>query len=121
MEEYSTEEKLSNYQFLIDAIRHVEQGKRITEDWMQEHSEKILFYRDFWPDLSLVNPDIKDHRFRAWAVEVETLLSTMCRDIKTYRSFSVSDYHRFNMCVRRMSDTFTEDEDVVELMSMLKF
>jgi len=121
MDEYSDEKKESNYQFLLDAIEHVECGYRITEDWIQEHSEKILFYREFWPDLSRVNPEIRDHRFRAWAVEVETLLSSLCRDIKKYRTFPVGDYHQFNLCAKRMTESFNNDDDFVELMSMLKF
>jgi hypothetical protein len=119
--ELTAEEKESNYEFLINAIQHVERGRRITEDWIHEQSKRILYYRDFWPDLSRVNPDITDHRFRSWAVEVETLLTSLCSDIKKYRTFPVGDYHRFNMCVKRMSETFETDDDFVKLMSMMKF
>lgn len=118
---YSTEEKQSNYEFLMNAIRHVERGDRITEDWMEEHKDRILLYRGFWPDMSRLNPDIKDHNFRACAVEVETLLESLCGDIRTYKTFSVPDYHRFNLSMRRMAQTFAEDEDFTDMMSNLKF
>jgi hypothetical protein len=119
--EYSADEKKSHYDFLIDAIRYVERGDRITEDWMEEHKKKILAYRDFWPDMSRLNPEISNHHFRAWAVEVETLLVSLCNDIYTYKTFSVPDYHRFNQCVRRMADTFAEDDDFVGMLRDLKF
>ena len=118
---YSTEEKQSNYEFLMNAIRHVERGDRITEDWMEEQKDRILLYRGFWPDMSRLNPDVKDYNFRTWAVEVETLLESLCSDIRTYKTFSVPDYHRFNIGMRRMAQTFAEDEDFTDMMSNLKF
>lgn len=119
--DYSDEDKQTNYEFMIDAIRHVEKGMRITEDWMEEHKDRILVYRDFWPDMSRLNPDVKDHRFRSWAVEVEVLLQSLCMDIKTYKTFFVPDYHRFNMSMRRMAEMLVEDSDFADMMSMLKF
>jgi len=119
--EYSPEEKQTNYEFMTEAIRHVERGERITEDWMEEHKDRILLYREFWPDISRLNPDVKEHNFRSWAVEVETLLQGLCSDIKTYKTFSVPDYHRLNMCLRRMADMLVEDSDFADMMSNLKF
>ena len=119
--DYSDEEKRSNYEFLIDAIRHVEKGMRITEDWMEEHKNRILVYRDFWPDMSRLNSDVSEYKFRAWAVEVETLLQILCHDIHTYKTFSVGDYHQLNLSMRRMADTLADDSDFADMMSMLKF
>jgi hypothetical protein len=119
--DYSDEEKRSNYEFLMNAIRHIERQERITEDWMEEHKDRILVYRDFWPDLSRLNPDVSEYKFRAWAVEVETLLSSLCEDIRVYKTFSVPDYHRFNLCMHRMADTLADDSDFADMMSMLKF
>lgn len=117
MEVYNDEEKQANYMFLQSAIQHVQQGKRITEDWMEEQKEMILIYRDFWPDMTCLNPDIRDFRFRAQAVEAETLLTLLYEEICETNTFSVDTYHVFNMCVDKMADTFCEDEDVSNMFA----
>ena len=117
MEVYNDEEKQANYMFLQAAIQHVQQGKRITEDWMEEQKEMILIYRDFWPDMTCLNPDIRDFRFRAQAVEAETLLTLLYEEICETSTFSVDTYHVFNMCVDKMADMFLEDEDVSKMFA----
>jgi hypothetical protein len=118
--EYSDDEMHQNYLFLQEAIRHVQSGQRITEDWMEEHKERILLYRDFWHNISLLNPDIKERRFRSLAVEAETLITLLTEEIYYTKTFSVETYHTFNMCMSKMTDAFLDDDDFAEMFSAAK-
>ena len=108
--EYSDDAKFANYVFLIGAIRYVEQGRRITEDWMEVHKKRILTYRDFWVDMSRLNPDLPDARFRTAAVECETYLGILYDEILSTKTFSVDIYHQLNLSMRKMMESMFEDD-----------
>ena len=118
--EYSDYEMHENYLFLQQAITHVQSGKRITEDWMEEQKERILMYRDFWYDMSKLNPDITERRFRMLAIEAETLLTLLSEEIHYTKTFSVETYHTFNTCISKMTEVFLEDDDLASMFSGAK-
>ena len=120
METYTDNQKVSNYFFLLEAIRHVQNGRRITEDWMEEQKCRILLYREFWPDLSALNPELSDYNFRAYAAESESLLSGLCDEIREFKTFTVQTYHTLNTCLFRMSEMFDEDNEIADLLSSVK-
>jgi hypothetical protein len=115
--EYSDGERYTNYKFLENTIRHVRNQERITEDWMEDHKSRIVKYREFWHDMSRLNPEIKEYWFRALAVEAETLLTLLYEEILETKTFTVESYHAFNECVYKMAQTFLEEEDLAEMFS----
>jgi hypothetical protein len=119
-DEYTEEDRKANYMFLKDAIHHIQMGKRITEDWMEEHKARILTYRNFWLDMSILNSDNQGHRFRASAIEAETLLTLLYEEILETKTFTVDTYHAFNMAICRMADELGDDSDISDLFSAVK-
>jgi hypothetical protein len=87
------EAKNKNYLQLIGNLKYLQNGYRITEDWLEHNRAVALKYRDWFYDFSTINPDIKDAEFRKKAAEAETLLSNICAglhandylDVKYYR------------------------------------
>ena len=115
--EYSDDERYTNYKFLENTIRHVRNQERITEDWMEEHKARIIAYREFWHDMTRLNPEIKEYWFRALAVEAETLLTLLYEEILETKSFTVEAYHAFNECVYKMAQTFVDENDLADMFS----
>lgn len=115
--EYSDDERYTNYKFLENTIRHVRNQERITEDWMEEHKARIIAYREFWHDMTRLNPEIKEYWFRALAVEAETLLTLLYEEILETKTFLVETYHAFNECVYKMAQTFVDENDLADMFS----
>ena len=121
MRDYTEEEKSNNYQRLLEAIRVLKNGERITEDWMEEHKSFIQeFYEEFDYSLKNVSPDIESEEFRRNAINAHTLLTLMIDSIHTYKTFNLNEYLLFSETVLSMV-TYTNDQsDFENLFSNLK-
>jgi hypothetical protein len=114
------QEKYANFLTILRITRYLDDGGRITEDWMEEQKELILQYREWIPDYSVVNDEIEEHDFRKCCSETEILISHLCNSIRVSKTFSVNVYHIFMKHMKQIIEAVNTDEEMVELLSMLK-
>lgn len=118
-EKYTDDEKYTNYNHLVDVIKHIKTGKRITEDWMESEIQWITVIRDFYPDMSKLNTDITDKRWRALAEECEMVLSELMWEIKQTRTFSTSLCLRLYENIKKMFESQMTVDEIQMLMSRM--
>lgn len=122
MADYTDAQKLHNYRLIMELIEHIRNGHRITEDWMDFHKKRILLYRDFFGDLSLMNPDCKDRKFRQLADDTEMTLNHLVWEIQETGYFTVDVYLKLNVNLKMMFEIVNEVDELAELMNgSLKF
>lgn len=76
MKEYTEEQKLSNYKFLVRSIRELKAGREIN----QHDVEYFKLIRYYCHDFNDANTDVQDCKFRKKANETEQ----MCRYLNLY-------------------------------------
>lgn len=108
-----------NYCRLVETIRFIEEKRRITEDWMEEHKHQIMTYRDVFPNISEVNEDCEDNEFRTRARAAEALLAQLVREIHRTNTFGVSIYWMLCVHMRRMVEIVYDETDLMDLMSSM--
>ena len=118
-ETYTDDQKYSNYNHIIDVIKHIKTGQRITEDWMEEEIAWIRTIRDFYPDMSRLNPEIVDKRWRAMAEECELVLSELIWEINETRKFPIALCLRLHENIKKMFDFQLTDDEIEMLMSRM--
>lgn len=125
VEDFTDDEKNNNFLNILATIRYIEDGGRITEDWMEEHKRLIRRYRDWVPDYSRVNSEVEQIEFRRWCSETETLMCHMCHDIQASNVFNVKVYLMFLKRVKQIveslfeSDIPIEDVEVANILNSL--
>ena len=117
--EYTDDDKYANYIHVLEVIRHIKDGKRITEDWMESEIRWIKIIRDFYPDMSKLNPDITDRRWRAMAEECELVLSELVWEIQQTRTFPVALCLRLHENIKRMFDSQLTVDEIDMLMAKM--
>jgi len=118
-EKYTDDEKYSNYNHVIDVIKHIKTGQRITEDWMQAEIGWIRTIRDFYSDMSRLNPEIVDKRWRAMAEECELVLSELIWEINETGNFPIALCLRLHENIKKMFDFQLTDDEIEMLMSRM--
>jgi hypothetical protein len=114
----SEEKKYENYKRLGVTARFIESclkdGKGITEDWIEEHKEIILEYRDIFPNLATVNleTDGLDSTFYKNAYDAEIYLSWLVKNLKEFGSpSSLRMYMKLNVKLKILTkDAFSAQE-----------
>lgn len=94
---------------------------RLTEDRVEDYKAHLRILRDNFADFTVVNPEIRDYRFRGGAVEAEILLSHLLHDIRTHGSFNANDYLRLMETILKMADFIVDDDELVGLMGTMRF
>lgn len=117
--EYTDEEKHANYVRMVEVIRHIRNGGRITEDWMSDQIKFIKMCRDFYPNMSELNIDVTDRRWRSMAENSELLLSQLIFEINETRSFSIPLYCSFCETIKKMFESILSDDEIAMLMSQM--
>ena len=112
---YSEDEKANNFRKVLDTIQYIRNGGRITEDWMTEHKRVILYYRDFFGDFNLMNPECKNRRFRMLAEDTELVLNHLVSEIHETGYFSVDMYLKLNSNLKRMMEVFYDMDDLCDM------
>jgi len=113
------DEKEKNYFRIVNTIEFLKNDGRISEDWMEEHKQVILLYRDMFADWNMVNEDVHDTKFRKWAYTVEVLLRFLTKEIKVYKRFNKKIYLELNENLLSMINFLcSEDELCNQLVNL---
>jgi hypothetical protein len=112
-------EKYENFLKILQTTQYLDDGGRITEDWMEEHKALILQYREWIDNFADVNDEIEDPAFRKQCGETEILIRQLCNSIRTSQTFDVKIYHMFMRHMKFIIETVNTDEEMSDLLSML--
>jgi hypothetical protein len=118
--QYTANEKLKNYDFIIQTIHDLEHNL-FEEYWISDHIDRIALYRLwFCEDLGKVNPEIQDEKFRSVAENAEHLLQKLIIDIERTSSIEPDEYLEFNQCLKWLTEfTLQDDEDFTEMFAKM--
>lgn len=113
------QEKYNNFLKIMATAQYLDDGGRITEDWMIEHRQLILTYREWVPDYTNVNDEIEESGFRKCCAETEILLRQLCHTIDRREWFDVKIYHIFIRHMKQILETVMGEDELEALMNML--
>lgn len=117
--EFSDEEKHQNYCRIVRTIDFLQNGGRITEDWMIEHIEYIKLYRSWIPDFSSINEEREDREFRKCCQETETIMQYVYRTVHTSDYFDTKVYLLLVQHMKKICDMIMDEDDLERCMKML--
>ena len=80
-----------NYDDMIETIQFIESKQPITTDWVDMQFERIQKFREVFPNLDEINPDVENEEFREKAKESELIMITLINDIE-YNELNVENY-----------------------------
>lgn len=105
-------QRYSNYCNLVETIKFIEQGGRITEDWIEHHKGVLIQYRAAFPSSFLImNSEIKDKEFRKIAQEADVLINSLMTSVYYEKTFKVGQYHMLLKRMFRMLEIVNENCD----------
>jgi hypothetical protein len=119
MEPYTEDQKVRNYQILLEAIESLENG-RITEDWMEAQKRRIWLYRTWFHDLSTVNSHNCDPQYRTIANVSEGCLARLIEEIKNTGTFTPVIYLKFSLNVKFLAEYSLMTDELADIMNKLK-
>lgn len=117
--EFTEEEKYQNYCRIVRTIEFLQNGGRITEDWLIENIEYIKMYRSWIADFSMVNEEREDREFRKCCQETETLMQYLSRTVNTSDYFDPKVYLIFLQHMKKLCDLMMAEDELEECMRML--
>lgn len=117
--EFNDEEKHQNYCRIARTIEFLQNGERITEDWMIENIEYIKMYRSWISDFSEINLEKDDTEFRKCCQETETLMQYLSRTVNMSDYFDTKVYLIFLQHMKKICDMLMDDDDLETCMRML--
>ena len=117
--DFTDDQKSQNFSRIVDVIKDVRNNVRITEDWMYDQMEFIKTCREFFPDMSKLNAEVVDPRWRAMAESCERILSQLVFEIQETRSFSLQQYRTFCENVKKMFEMIMTENELADLMSSM--
>lgn len=117
--ELDDDEKQANYQALIDSINYIRDGKRITEDWITEQVKYLNVCRDVFPDMTKMNVEISEKRWRGMAQDCELMLSQLLWEHSESKTISVPIYLRFCETIKRMLEYYATDDDLTDSINSM--
>jgi hypothetical protein len=115
----SDEQKHRNFLKILGTVRYLDDGGRITEDWMVENTNLIIMYREWISDYSQVNEEISEPTFRKCCVDTETLLRQLCHSIQTRKTFDLKIYHMFMQKMKQIVEAVISDDELSDLLSIM--
>jgi hypothetical protein len=117
--DFTDDEKTDNYCRIVSVIKDVRSNVRITEDWMHDQMTFIKTCREFFPDMSKLNTEVVDRRWRAMAENCELILSQLIFEIRETRSFSLPLYRSFCENVKNMFEMIMTPDELAAMMSSM--
>ena len=115
--EFSEDQKHQNFLEILTTVQYLDDGGRITEDWMEESKNQILMYRSWISDYSQVNEEIGDKVFRKCCFDTEVLLRQLCHSIHSTKTFDVKVYHMFMRKMKQIVEQIVSEDEMVALLS----
>jgi hypothetical protein len=119
--ELDDNQKNMNYRMLIDNINYIRDGQRITEDWISDQIVYLKMCRDQFSDMSQMNVEITDKRWRGMADDCELMLSQLLWEYSETKRMSIELYLKFCENIKRMLAYYATDDDLtssIDTMSM---
>jgi hypothetical protein len=108
-----------NYLRLISVIQLIESGARVTEDWVEEHKQHILKYRDAFPNFRKVNEEMDDSDFRRKADETEVILSNLVHEVITRKTFTVKLYLLLNKRMKELCEIIWGEDELSDMLGRM--
>lgn len=120
-EEVPTEaERIKNYQKIVETINYIQSPEfRLTEDWLEEQKQRILQYREWFPNYGMVDPEVEDDTFRRKCQETETLMAHLTDCVMRKAVFSIKFYLILLQHMKWLIDQEEQDDMMVEMMASL--
>lgn len=86
---------------------------------MEEQKQKILQYRDWFPNYNMVDPEVEDETFRRKCQETETLIAHLSDCVMRKTTFSIKFYLLLLQHMKWLIDQEEQDDLMVEMMGSL--
>ncbi len=117
--DFTENERYNNFMKIMTTTQYLDDGGIITPEWLEEHKQLILQYRQWISDYTDVNDEIEDKSFRKCCEETETLLRQLCHSIWTTGKFSVQIYHLFIRHMKHMLEVVYSEDILMDMMGGL--
>ena len=120
-EEDIYDDPYQNYCRLKATAAFLQNGGRITEDWIEEHKAHVTKYAEYFPRFSMVNLENEGEEFRKKATESETILNYLDDTIRKsgtldLRMYLILNLHMIYLCEEMFSvDALTESMQEVTM------
>lgn len=108
-----------NFLRIVETISVLESGRRLSEDWFEEHKKHILNYRNEFPNFHKVNEDIGDSEFRKKASETEVILSSLVHEVKTRQLFNTKMYLLLNKHMKELVEIIWGEDELSEMLGRM--
>ena len=118
-DEITDAQRHQNYLELINAIKYMEDGGRVTEDWSDEGKKYVRKWREWIPDFSNINEEREDVTFRKVCNETETIMKYVHGTIVRSNYLDPKLYLLLLQHMRKMIDLITADDEMDDMMKML--
>jgi hypothetical protein len=119
MESFSDERRQRNYETLVNTISFLENGGRITEDWVEENKDRITLYRECFEDFAKVNPEIDDPSFRRLAEETEVIMSYLYVEVIRTRTFTVNLFLQLNKHILALVSNASQETELLDMFKTM--
>ena len=116
---FTDAQKYEHWLQVFNAIQFIENGGRITEDWMEDQKYQILRWRDWFPDFSNINPEIEDSAFRVRCSYTEEIMRQLLYMIKETKTFDPSVYLILLKSIEYIRSSVTTIDDISEWIGMM--
>jgi hypothetical protein len=110
--ELDEDQKHMNYRVLIDNIKYIRDGQRITEDWISDQIVYLKMCREQFSDMGQMNLEISEKRWRAMAEDCELMLSQLLWEHEETKQLSIELYLKFCENIKRMLAYYATDDDL---------
>jgi hypothetical protein len=113
----ANEQKYKNYEDMVNTIKFLEHGGDLTQDWIQEHKERILKYRSWIPNFANLHSEIESEEFRVKCWETEVVIQQLCNTIN--EAFNVDLYLNLITNMKYICDSVFTDKELEELFVLM--
>ena len=119
-QEFSDVEKYKNYTDIVNTIKYLEDGGRVTEDWTEDHKSMVSKRRGWIPNFSSINEEREDVEFRKVCDETETIMNYLVHNTKKTGYFDAKLYLLLLKHMKKILDMLADDDEMNDLLSMMK-
>lgn len=116
----SEAQRIKNYQIIVETINYIQSSEfRLTEDWLEEQKQRILYYREWFGNYAMIDPEVEDETFRRKCRETETLMAQLTDCVMRRAVFSIKFYLILLEHMKWLVDQEDQDEMMVDMMASL--
>lgn len=119
MESLNDSQKNDNYIMLLRSIDELKSGRKVSDDWEQDHYNFFYKIRKAFHDFRDVNPEVDDEDLRKTRNETEQLARYQEMYLESSGNMHYIAYLQFLERVLIIIQYFMEDEEIDELSSLI--